>query len=291
MYPASFEYHAPDSLDEAIALLGQYGDDAKLISGGHSLLPLMKLRFAQPGQLIDLRKVPNLAYIREDAGVVRIGARTTHAMLERDTGLNSRLPIVAECAGHIGDPLVRNAGTIGGSLAHADPGADLPAAMLATGARMRAVGPGGARTIAAEEFFVDLLTSALRPDEVLTEIEIPVPAARTGGAYEKFPHPASRYALVGAAAVLTLGGTDTIAEARVALTGVGTKPVRATGVEQALRGVRLADDTLAGAAARAGQGLEARADLQGSAEYKAHLTTVQVRRALERAVERARSGG
>jgi carbon-monoxide dehydrogenase medium subunit len=289
MYPAPFEYHAPTSLGEAVSLLERYGDEAKLIAGGHSLLPLMKLRFAQPAHLVDLRKVPNLTGIREDGGAIVIGAMTTHAAVARSDLVRRRLPVLAEAAERIGDAQVRNMGTIGGSLAHADPGADLPAVMLALGAEMRAAGRDRPRTIRANEFFVDILTSALAPTEVLQEIRIPAPAARSGSAYEKHPHPASGYALVGVAAVVTLGDGDVVREARVAITGTGARPTRAVGVERALAGQRADEDAIARAAARASDGLELRGDLQGPPEYKANLVTVYTRRALARAVGRTRA--
>src|ERR671923_1337244 len=166
MYPASFEYHRAGSVDEAVALLGQYGEDAKLLAGGHSLIPLLKLRFARPGHLIDVRKIPGMAGVREESNAIVIGAGTTHRQLATSSVLWSRLPIVAEAAAIIGDPLVRNMGTIGGSLAHADPGADLPAVMLAGGAEIVLVGSAGRRTVNAEDFFVGLMETALRPTDV-----------------------------------------------------------------------------------------------------------------------------
>ena len=287
MYAAPFEYHRARSVEEAVALLGEHGDDAKLLAGGHSLIPLLKLRFAQPKHLIDVRKIPNLSGIREDGGSIVIGAATTHAQIERSSLIERTLPILAEAAHVIGDPLVRNMGTIGGSLAHADPGADFPAVMLALGAEMRAIGPRGPRTIAADDFFFDLLTTALAPNEILTEIRIPVPRAGTGGAYVKFRHPASGYALIGVAALMTRDGGGAIRDARVALTGVGTRAMRARGAEQALIGKNTDETTVADAATRVVEGLEPRADAQGSAEYKQHLAVVYARRAISLAIERA----
>jgi carbon-monoxide dehydrogenase medium subunit len=290
MYAAPFEYHRARSVDEAVALLGEHGDEAKLLAGGHSLIPLLKLRFAQPKHLIDVRKIPNLAGIREDGDAIVIGAATTHAQIERSSVIERKLPILAEAAHVIGDPLVRNMGTIGGSLAHADPGADFPAVMLVLGAEMRAVGPRGPRTIAADDFFLDILSTALAPNEILTEIRIPLPRAGTGGAYLKFRHPASGYALIGVAALVTRDGARTIREARVALTGVGTRAARARGAEQALTG-KNADEAIVGeAATRVVEGLDPRADAQGSADYKKHLAVVYARRAISLAVERAAEG-
>jgi aerobic carbon-monoxide dehydrogenase medium subunit len=288
MYPASFEYHRAGSVDEAVALLGQYGEEAKLLAGGHSLIPLLKLRFARPAHLIDVRRIPGLAGVREETNAIVIGAGTTHRQLATSTVLWSRLPIVAEAAAIIGDPLVRNMGTIGGSLAHADPGADLPAVMLAVGAELVLVGPAGTRTVKADDFFVGLLTTAIQPNEVLTEIRISTPPARTGGAYEKFPHPASRYAVVGAGAVVRMADGSVVASARVAITGLGTHATRAVGVEQGLTGRATSESTVSAAAARAVDGIEMRSDSTFEADYRRAMAVVFVKRALLRAVERAK---
>jgi carbon-monoxide dehydrogenase medium subunit len=289
MYPAAFEYHTPTTVAEAISLLDRYKEEAKFLAGGQSLIPLLKLRLAQPKHLIDIRKVSGLSGIREAGGVIVIGAMTTHWMLESSDLLRQKLPILPEAAGQIGDMQVRNMGTIGGSLAHADPAADLPAAILALGAELKAVGPKGERTIKADEFFVGLLTTALRPDELLTEIRVPLPPPRTGGAYEKYPHPASRFAIVGVAALLTADEKGTCQMASVAITGIGPKATKARGVEQALTGKALSADVLKAAAEKAPEGIAIRADLQGSVEYKAHLARVYTRRALTQALERARA--
>jgi carbon-monoxide dehydrogenase medium subunit len=288
VYPAPFDYHAPTSVGDALQLLAQYGDDAKLLAGGHSLIPILKLRFAQPAHLIDVRRIPGLAGIREDGDAVVIGATTTHRAVERSALLQRVLPMLPETASHIGDPQVRNLGTIGGSLAHADPGADLPAVMLALGAELRTASARGGRAIAADDFFIGLMTSALEPDELLTEVRIPAARGRVGGAYEKHAHPASRYALVGVAALVTLGDDGRVAAARVALTGVGERPTRAPAAERALAGQTADAAAYERAAEAAAQELEPRADLQGSVEYKRNLARVCIRRALTRAVERAR---
>ena len=289
MYPAPFEYHRARTLEEAISLLSEHGDDAKLLAGGHSLIPLLKLRFAQPGHLIDLRKIPNLAGIREEAGAILIGATTTHAQIERSSVAERQLPILADAACQIGDPLVRNVGTIGGSLAHADPGADWPAVMLALNAEFRVAGPGGVRTIPADDFFLDILTTALQPAEMLTEVRIPIPAAKTGGAYAKLRHPASGYALIGVAAQLSLGAGNTVREARVAVTGVGSRATRARATEKALAGQIANDESIAAASRTINEGLEPRADAKGSVEYQQHLAAVYARRAIAKAIERARA--
>jgi aerobic carbon-monoxide dehydrogenase medium subunit len=288
MYPAPFDYHAPTSVDDALALLTSHGDDAKLLAGGHSLIPILKLRFARPGHLIDLRRIPGLAGIRADGDAVVVGALTTHRAVEHSSLLQERVPMLAEAAAHIGDPVVRNAGTVGGSLAHADPGADLPAVVLALGAELRTASPRGGRAIAADDFFIGLLASALAPDELLTEIRIPAPAVRSGGAYEKHRHPASGFALVGVAAAVTLGADGAVASARVAFTGVGEFATRSPAAERALVGAAPDASSIDRAAAAGAAAVEPRADLQGGVEYKRHLAQVVARKAITRAVERAR---
>src|SRR5688572_23571967 len=289
MYPAPFEYHRAATVDEALALLSQYGDDGKLIAGGHSLLPVMKLRFAQPAHLIDIRRVPELAGIREQDGALRIGATTTHAAVAGSDVVRTRVPMLAEAAGRIGDAQIRNMGTIGGSLAHADPAADLPAVMLALGAELRAVGSRGARPIPVDRFFVGLFSTALAADEVLVEVRIPFSPSQTGGAYEKYADPASGYAVVGVAASVTLGDGGAVQRARVAMTGLPSQATRLTGVEAALTGKSATPDQIEAAARRALEGLEIRDAVGGDAAYKTNLAAVYTRRALTRAVERARS--
>ena len=284
MYPAQFDYHSPASVQEAISLLGRLKDDAKVLAGGHSLLPMMKLRLAQPKHLIDLRKVPGLSGIKEDGGAIAIGALTTHYAVESSSLLKQKCPLLTETAGTIGDPQVRNMGTIGGSLAHADPAADYPAAVIALGAELVAEGPKGKRTIKVDDFFKGLLTTALQPEEILVEIRIPSWPAGTGMAYMKFPHPASRFAVVGVAALVTADGK----KVGVGITGAGTKATRARGVEAALAGKTLDAATIRAAAEKAADGVDVQADLQGSVEYKTHLLKVYCRRALEAALSRAK---
>jgi len=284
MYPAQFDYHSPASVQEAISLLGRLKDDAKVLAGGHSLLPMMKLRLAQPKHLIDLRKVPGLSGIKEDGGAIAIGALTTHYAVESSSLLKQKCPLLSEAAGTIGDPQVRNMGTIGGSLAHADPAADYPAAVIALGAELVAEGPKGKRTIKVDDFFKGLLTTALQPQEILVEIRIPSWPAGTGMAYMKFPHPASRFAVVGVATLVTADGK----KVGVGITGAGTKATRARGVEAALAGKTLDAATLKAAAEKAADGVDVQADLQGSVEYKTHLLKVYCRRALEAALSRAK---
>ncbi len=288
MYPAAFEYHSPATVKEALGLLGKL-DDAKILAGGHSLIPMMKLRLAQPKNLIDLRKVPGLSGIKEDGNVIAIGAMTTHWDIESSKLLKSKCPVVAETAAVIGDPAVRNVGTIGGSLAHADPASDMPATAIAHGAEFVCEGAKGRRTVKVDDWFQGLMQTALREDELLVEIRFPLWGAGTGGAYLKFPHPASRFAVVGVGAVVTLDKQGVCTKAGVGVTGAGTKAVRAKGVEAGLTGKKLDQATIEAAAQKAAEGVDVQADLQGSVEYKSHLCRVFARRALEAAVKRAQA--
>ncbi len=287
MIPATFEYVRARSVREAISLLQQHGGRAKLLAGGHSLLPLMKLRLSQPEMLIDLGPVDELRGIREEGGSLVIGALTTHDEVANSPLVRERVPLLAECASQIGDVQVRNRGTIGGNLAHADPAADYPAAVLALEAQMECEGPAGIRTVPASQWFVDLLTTALGPDEVLCRLRVPVQTLGQGWSYTKLPHPASGYSLLGVACLVTVDG-GVCRDARVAVTGAGPKAVRLAKVEQALVGGRLDEAAVAEAARLVSDGLEATDDLYASAEYKRHLAVVYTKRALLRAVERAR---
>jgi aerobic carbon-monoxide dehydrogenase medium subunit len=288
MYPAAFEYHAPTNVKDALGLLGRYKDDAKLLAGGHSLVPMMKLRLAQPKHVIDLRKVPGLTGIKEDGGAIVLGAMTTHWQMESSALLKSKCPILAETASIIGDPAVRNLGTIGGSIAHADPAADQPATLIALGAEMVCEGPKGRRTVKVDDWFQGLMATALHEDEILVELRVPAWPAGTGGAYLKFPHPASRFAVVGVGALVTLDKEGKCTRASVGVTGAGTKAVRAKGVEAALTGKKLDAATIEAAAQKAADGVDVQADLQGSVEYKSHLCRVFAKRTITEAVKRAR---
>jgi carbon-monoxide dehydrogenase medium subunit len=288
MYPAPFEYHAPTTVAEAVSLLERFQDDAKLIAGSQSLVPMMKLRLAQPKHVVDLRKVPGLTGISEEGGTLVIGAMTTHRAIETSELARARLPILAEAAAWIGDAQVRNVGTIGGSLSHADPAADWPAVTCALDAAVRVAGPRGERTLQVQEFIQGPLTTALDPGEIVLQVRIPLPKAKTGSAYEKLPHPASRFAIVGVAALVTLDSNGAVQAARVAVTGLGARVTRATRVEQALQGAQATPAALDAAAARAADGIELRADAIGSPAYKAQLAAVHAGRALRRAVGRAK---
>jgi len=286
MIPAAFDYFRPTSVDEALALLEQYKSDAKLLAGGHSLIPLMKLRLAQPRYVIDLGRLRELEYVRESGDHVLIGAMTRHVSIETSDLLQHRCPLLAETASRIGDAQVRNMGTIGGSLAHADPAADYPAAILALEAELRAVSRQGERWIRAEEFFVDMLTTALQPGELLVEIKVPALRPRTGTAYVKVPQKASGFALCGVAAVLQVDGNGRCQQAAVGITGVAPKAYRARVVEQMLLGQVLEASIIAAASEKAADGVDPLDDLHASAEYRAHLARVYCRRALERALTR-----
>jgi aerobic carbon-monoxide dehydrogenase medium subunit len=287
MYPVPFEYHRAGSVQEAVDLLARFGEGARLLAGGHSLLPLMKLRLAEPRHLVDIRRIPGLSGVRVEGGRLVVGAATPYQVLERSPLVRERLPILAEAAAQIGDPQVRNLGTIGGSLAHADPAADMPAVVLALGAELVATGPKGTRTLPVDGFFLKLFTTALSAGEVLTEVRIPLPPAGSGGAYAKFAHPASRYAIVGVAAGVTVGGGK-ISAARVAITGVGNKAGRAAATEAALVGKPADAATVSAAAQKAIDGLSVRSDPRMDPDYWRSLAVTFTRRALATAVERAR---
>ncbi len=278
MIPAAFDYVAPESLEEAIQALQSGGEDAKLLAGGHSLLPLMKLRLAAPSLLVDLRKVPGLAGIERSNGGWRVGALTPHAELERTESLG----LIAHAAGTIADPQVRNRGTIGGSLAHGDPASDLPAVMMACEATVVAQGPGGERSISAAEMFRDYMETALEPTEVITAVQIPS-LDGWGFGYEKFNRRSEDWAMVAVSAMVRRGSDGACEDVRVGLTNMGSVPLRARAVEDALRGQSLSAESVERAAAEAAEGTEPPSDLNASAEYKRHLARVLCRRALTQA--------
>ena len=272
MIPAKFDYVRADSVESALASLVEHGDEAKLLAGGHSLLPLMKLRLATPAVLVDVGRLSDLSYIREDDDVIRVGALTRHRDLETSDLLRAHLPLLAAAAHEVGDPQVRHRGTIGGSLAHGDPASDLPAVVLACDGVLVARGPSGEREIPASEFFHGFLETALAPDELLTEIRIPK-ATGQGWSFQKFNRRAQDWAIVGVACQRRNGS------AGVALVNMGSVPLRAAGVEAAVSSGASAAD----AAAAAPEGLDPPSDLNASPEYRRHLATVLVRRALQEA--------
>src|SRR2546426_7181407 len=287
MIPAAFDYRPVGSVEEAIALLQQHGDEAKILAGGQSLIPTMKLRLAQPGVLVDLGRIPGLSYIRKENGAVAIGAMTTYTALGRSDLLRQHFAILPDALSVLADRQVRNRGTLGGSMAHADPGADLTAVVLALKGNIVAQGPGGTRSIAADDFFVDTFATALQPDEIITEIRLPVPPAHTGSAYVKLENKASHYAVVGSAAVITLNADGTCSSASIAMTGASTRPTRAKAVEAALAGKKLDETQLSDAAGHAVDGLELVGDIHGSQAYRGQMCTVMTRRAILKAAERA----
>lgn len=280
MIPAAFDYVAPRTLAEAVAELVKHGQEAKILAGGHSLIPLMKLRLSTPSFLVDIGRINNLNYIREEDGQIAIGALTSHHDIEFSDLLKSKLPLLTSAATQIGDPQVRNRGTIGGAAAHADPFGDFPACLLALDAEFKVVGERGERSIAAKDFFVDTFTSALEPNEVLREIRIPTPPGGSKGTYLKFSRRSQDWAIVAVAAQVTVTGHD-VSRVAIGLTGMGSRPLRASGVEQALRGKPAHDDDLLKAAERAAEGTDPQQDLNGSPDYRRHLAQVLTRRALE----------
>jgi aerobic carbon-monoxide dehydrogenase medium subunit len=279
MIPTEFDYHRVSTIEEAIGLLQTYGDDAKLIAGGHSLLPAMKLRLNRPAKLIDISRITGLKYIREEGNHLVIGAGSTHNDIASSALVKSKVPILAQAGAMIGDVQVRNWGTIGGSLAHADPAADWPASLMATEAEIVAQGKSGKRNIKVQDFFKGLFSTALQEGEIITEVRVPIPANGTVGTYLKFVQPASRFAIVGCAIQLVKNGSS-ISQARVAFTGVSENAFRDTAVENALQGKAL-DASLADSAAKlAAEGVTVLSDHFASEEYRKHLAKVYCKRAL-----------
>lgn len=282
MIPAAFDYVAPTTLDEAVGALAEAGEDAKVLAGGQSLLPVLRMRLAAPSKLIDLNKVAELRGVRDDGDAIVIGAMTTHYDVLRDSLVAQHAALLAEATGTVADPQIRHRGTFGGSLAHADPAADLPAAAMAMDAEMVIAGSGGRRTVPVGEFFVDFFTTALQPSEILCEIRVP---KRTGwhAHYEKFNRVAQAWPIVAVAATVRVDG-NSIAEARVGLANMGPTPVRATGVEQALVGQPATAEAIKAAAEHAAEGTNPPADGNADAEFRQHLARVLTSRAVSAAV-------
>jgi len=279
MIPVAFEYFRPQTINEAVGLLSQK-EDVKILAGGHSLVPAMKFRLAQPKTIIDISRIADLSYIRETNSQIHIGAMTTHHLLESSDLLRQKCPLLSETAANIGDVQVRNRGSIGGSLAHADPAADWPAAILALEAELLISGPNNQRTIKATEFFVDIMQTALQPNEILTEIRVPVTSKSV--AYVKFAQKASGFAIAGVASWIDKSKNSV----RVGITGIAAKPYRATAVEQALEGRPLSADAISQAARKAVQGADPLNDMHASSAFRAHLAEVNTRRSLELANSR-----
>ncbi len=287
MIPAAFDYIAPRTLDEAIRALAEHGENAKLLAGGHSLLPLLKLRLARPGLLIDLSKIPGLNAIMQENGKIVIGALATHYQIETSELLKKRCPLLPQTAREIADVQVRNRGTIGGSLMHADPSADFPAAVLALGSELKLRGPTGERLIGAEQFFVGPMTTATEPNEILTEIRVPVFPRRSGSAYLDMPQPASGFAIVGVAVWLSINAKRRCEAIGIGITGLSDKPFRAHAVEELLRGNKLTPKLIDAGASQAADGIDPLDDLHASADFRAHLARVYTARAVQRAAKEA----
>jgi carbon-monoxide dehydrogenase medium subunit len=287
MIPPPFDYHSPKTLSEAIGLLSKLGEGAKVLSGGQSLLPLMKLRLGSAGHLVDIGRIPGLEGIREEGGFLRIGGRVRESDLEHDPIVHQKYPILADTAAVIADPLVRNMATVGGNLAHGDPANDHPATMLALGASVVAQGPRGERTIPIDQFFTGLFETALKHDEILTEIRIPAPPPKSGGAYVKLERKVGDFATAGAAAQLTLGAGGEVVRAGIGLTNAGLTPIRATAAEKFLQGKKLDETTVRQAARLAADAADPSPDRRGSVEYKREMARVLTARAIKRAAMRA----
>lgn len=287
MIPGAFDYHSPSSLDEALTLLAQHGDRAKILAGGQSLIPAMRFRLALPENLIDINGLTDLAYIREENGHLAIGGLTRETDLEESAVVQDKYSLLADTAEVIADPLVRNLATVGGNLAHADPANDHPATMLAYGAQIVATGASGTRTIPVDDFFTGLFENALGSDEILTEIRVPTPTARSGGAYIKLERKVGDYAISAVAVQLQMDG-DSVTTARIGLTNVSPTPLRATDAEQALVGQAISDEVLEAAGQAAAAQCDPSADLRGSVDYKRDLTRVLTKRAIAKAVERVK---
>ncbi len=289
MIPAAFDYHSPRSLDEALSLLSEHAADAKIVAGGQSLIPAMRFRLSTPSTLIDINQLDDLRYIEERSDHLAIGAMTRESSIEESPAVVSAYPLLLDTAAVVADPLVRNQATVGGNIAHADPANDHPATMLAYSATVVAKGPKGERTIAIDDFFTGLFENALSDNEILTEIRIPKPGPNCGGAYEKFERKVGDYATSAVAVQLQLDG-ETIREARIGLTNVNAVPMRAKNAEAELNGKAPSDEVLEAAGKAAAAECDPSADLRGSVDYKRDITRVLLKRAVERAVERAKGG-
>ncbi len=291
MYPASFTYLTPKTIQETLTLLALHGDDAKLLAGGHSLIPAMKLRLAEPRYLIDIARLPGLSGVRVDGSELVIGALTVHADVAASDLVRQHVPGLADAAGVIGDVQVRHRGTIGGSVAHADPGADFPVILTALNASFGLTSPSGTRIVGADDFFVDFFTTTLEPNEIVTEIRVPLPQNGAGTGYAKLPHPASGYVVVSAGVLISRGANGECTSVRVAIGGLAGAPTRATATEAALQGKPLNAEVIAEAVSHAAEGTDPDDDTYASAAYKRHVATVYARRAIEAALQRVTPSG
>lgn len=288
MIPPAFDYFKPKTVPEAVALLQQHGSNAKILSGGQSLIPMMKFRLARPSCLIDINRIPGLSYVKEDGGFLKIGGLTRESDLEASAVVGSKYPLLLDTAAVIADPQVRNLATVGGNLAHGDPANDHPATMLAFGAQVVATGPKGERVIAIEDFFLSLFTTALKQDEILTEIRIPVPPARSGGAYFKIERKVGDFATAAVAVQITFDGSGVVQKVGIGLTNVGPKPIKAKKAEEFLKGKKLEASVVDQAARLASEEAQPSSDLRGPVEYKKGLVKELTKRAIARAAERAK---
>jgi aerobic carbon-monoxide dehydrogenase medium subunit len=287
MIAQKFEYVVPTSLGDAVNLLQKHGHRAKILAGGHSLIPMMKLRLAAPELLIDIGRIPELSYIKEEGSKIRIGALTTHHLIQTSDSIVQRFSALADAAGLIGDIQVRNKGTIGGSIAHADPAADYPASILALDSTIVTLGPQGERQIPASRFFVDMMTTALEPNEIVREIQISAKSGKNGSAYLKMAQKASGFAICGAAAVVELDASGVLANVGIGITGVGNYAFRASKTEATLKGQKPSADLIKAACDKASDGIIALEDIHASADYRLDLARIYARRAVEAALERA----
>lgn len=290
MIPGAFDYHSPTTLQEALGLLQEHGDDAKILAGGQSLIPAMRFRLAMPEVLIDINRLQGLDYIRQEDGYLAIGAMTRESALEESSLVQERYSMLADTARVIADPLVRNMATVGGNIAHADPANDHPATMLAYGASVVAMGPNGQRTIAIDDFFVDLFENSMSEDEILTEVRIPTPGPTTGGTYVKMERKVGDYAISGVAAQVTLGNNGSLQQVRIGLTNVNPVSMRATEAEAVLAAQGLTEDAFEAAGKAAAAQCDPSPDLRGTVAYKRDLTRILTKRALGLAVARAKGG-
>jgi len=284
MFPAPFQYHRAGSVKEALALLKRYGDDAKLLAGGHSLIPMLKLRLIQPQHVVDIARLTELTQISEQRGKVIVGAASTHDEVASSEIIKNKLGLLAQCAAAIGDVQVRNRGTIGGSLSHSDPAADYPAAVLALEGDITLENEAGSRMVKAEDFFVDLMTTAAKAGEILTQVSFAPTPGNSGFAYLKHRQPASGFAIVGVAVLVTLGRRGNCDRVRVGITGLGPKPFRASAVEDVLVGKKAEDEAIAAAASHAADGVDTLSDIHAAADFRAELARVYTRRALASAI-------
>lgn len=287
MIPAPFNYEAPSSLEDALALLTEHGDEAKILAGGHSLIPMMKLRFAEPATLIDINNIPGLSYIKEEDGYLKFGAMTREADLDHSDLIRSKYPIFTDASKLIADPQVRNMGTIGGNIAHGDAANDHPAVLLAMRAEVEVTGPEGQRVVPIDEFFYGFYMTAVQPNEILTEIRIPIQGGRVGNAYHKLERKVGDYATAGVAVHIKLGDNNVVEYAGIGLTNVNPTPMRAARSEEALMGKPLSEATISEAAQLASEDCNPSEDLRGDEEYKRAMVKVLVKRMINKAAERA----